>query len=170
METNKMARRKKAKRKYTPSPTVAVARQMEAEELEEDRKTEKEREKAKEKETDALNKLTAKTSTGRSILDDFESTLSSNEPVRELFTGKNIRFKTELTDEQRGAISVLYSVYMQCIRIGIEFDSLKDVLDQYIEFGVSVGRKGREEYSDSLKALNTQQTPQQQGQLNNMKL
>lgn len=100
------------------------------------------------------------------ISDDFDLELSSNEPNRELFTAKNIRFKTQLTEEQRGAVSILYHAYEQCVLRGINFSGLKHVLDEYIDFGVSVDRKSRSEFVDAQKA---QVYNQQQNMLNQNK-
>ena len=110
----------------------------------------------------------------KSLIDDFETQLSGNEPLRELFSGKNVRFKTQLTEEQRGAVSVLYHAWKQCTLRGISFDGLKDVLDEYIDFGVSMDRKSREEFVEAQKSYNTNQNMMnQQGipnQMNNMKM
>jgi hypothetical protein len=108
------------------------------------------------------------------ISDDFDIELSSNEPIRELFTPKNVRFKTQLTEEQRGAVSILYHAYMQAIERGINYSGLKQVLDQYIDFGVSVDRKSREEYVESHKSQMMNQMMQNQmnkpNNIENMKM
>jgi hypothetical protein len=96
------------------------------------------------------------------LIEDFESQLSSNEPIRELLTAKNIKFKTQLTEEQRSAVAVLYHAYRLCCMYGIAFDGLKFVLDEYIDFGVSVDRKGRAEYVDAHKSSQQSQMQNQQ--------
>ena len=112
------------------------------------------------------------------LIEDFETQLSSNEPIRELLNAKNIKFKTELTEEQRGAISILYHAYKTCVKYGIDFYALKNVLDEYIDFGVSIDRKGRTEYVEAHRSNLQNQFNQQQGmgqngvpqQMNNMKM
>lgn len=86
------------------------------------------------------------------IHDDYNFDLSSNEPIRELFTPKNVKFKTQVTEEQRGAISILLSVYFRCKNLGIDFSGLKNVLDEFIDFGVSLDRKSRGEFVESQKS------------------
>ena len=81
-----------------------------------------------------------------------------------MFNAKNIKFKTQITEEQRSAVSVLYHAYRLCLKYGIEFDGLKYVLDEFIDFGVSIDRKGRDEYVDAHKSSLFNQ---QQQQLNN---
>lgn len=106
------------------------------------------------------------------LLEEFETQFSSNEPIRELLTAKNIRYKTQLTEEQRSAVAVLYHAYRLCLKYGVEFDGLKFVLDEYIDFGVSIDRKGRLEYVEAHKAQQQQLQQQSQGmnQMNNMKM
>lgn len=104
------------------------------------------------------------------LMDEFETSLSSNEPIRELFTPKNIKFKTQLTEEQRAAVAILYHAYSVMKARGIVLDSLKFVLDEYIDFGVSIDRKGREEYVDAHKAYmqHQNQNPQMNSNIDNM--
>jgi hypothetical protein len=85
-------------------------------------------------------------------MEDFDAQLSSNEPIRELFTAKNIKFKTEVTQEQRSSISILYHAYFEGLRRGFNLTALHEVLDQFVDFGVPVERKGRLEYVDAHKA------------------
>lgn len=117
-----------------------------------------------------------KTAEEKTIIDDFDQQLSSNEPIRELTTGKNIKFKTELSEEQRGSVSILYHAYRVLKLNGVDFDGLKYVLDEYIDFGVSVDRKGRTEFVEAQKINNTaNQNPNNQNngvnnQMNNMRM
>lgn len=119
-------------------------------------------------EADLLDKSS---SDEKTLLEEFETQFSSNEPIRELFTGKNVKFKTQLSEEQRSAVSVLYHAYRLCLKYKIEFDGLKYVLDEYIDFGVSIDRKGRMEYVEAHKSqqLQNQMQQQQQSQINNLK-
>jgi hypothetical protein len=103
----------------------------------------------------------------RSIIERFNDEINTSEPIRELLSAKNIKFKSELTEEQRGAISILYDTWMYIESIGIPFITLKNVLDQYIDFGVSVGRKGRSEYVEAHKSNLMQQQLQQQSNMMN---
>lgn len=102
--------------------------------------------------------------------DDFETELSSNEPIRELLSSRNVRFKTEVTEEQRSALSILYHAYEQCEKRGIEFEALKSLLDDFVDFGVSLDRKSRQEYVEAHKAQLSamEAAKQQQGQQHNM--
>ena len=102
-----------------------------------------------------------------SIMEEFEQSFSSNEPIRELFTAKNIKYKTQLTDEQRAAVSILYDTYKTLLTYGINVISLKNVLDEYIDFGVSVDRKGRAEYVEAHRSYMQQQNAQLNQQMNN---
>ena len=103
-----------------------------------------------------------------SIIDDFEQQISSNEPIRELFTPKNIKFKSQLTEEQRNAVSILYHAYKTLYeKWGIHFEGLKFVLDEYIDFGVSVDRQGRSEYVDAHKSQMLAQQMQNQSNMTN---
>lgn len=99
----------------------------------------------------------------KTILDRFSEQISSKEPIRDLFTGSNIKYKTQLTEEQRGALSVLFHSYKLCEKYGIKFDGLKYVLDEYIDFGVSIDRKSRDEFVKSQQAQ--QQVMQQQKEM-----
>lgn len=101
----------------------------------------------------------------KTILDRFNEEYNSNEPIRELLSGRNVRFKTQLTDEQRSAVSILYHAYRVCLKRGIKFDGLKYVLDEYIDFGVSLDRKSREEFVQAhQQQLQNQMMAQQQQQ------
>lgn len=92
------------------------------------------------------------------ILEDFETELSSNEPIKELFTGKNIKFKAQLSEEQRNAVIILYTTYYTLLNdYNVDVHSLKDLLSDYVEFSVSLDRKGRSEYVDAHKSLMQQQ-------------
>jgi hypothetical protein len=113
----------------------------------------------------------------KSVIDDFETQLTSNEPIRELFNQKNIKFKTQITEEQRNAVSILYHAYLLCKSYSMHFEGLKFVLDEYIDFGVSIDRQGRSEYVDAHKATipaNNQNNQNNQNgvgnQMGNMKM
>lgn len=99
--------------------------------------------------------------------EEFDMQVSSNEPVRDLFSPKNIRFKTQITEEQRGALSVLYHAYRRALAIGVNFDGLKNVLDEFIDFGVSLDRKSRNEFVDAHKAQLSEMQRKLEQQLNN---
>ena len=129
--------------------------------IERDRlKADKKEQKELEKFDAELNKEKKIFSNDSSLLDDFDAQLDSDNPSKELFTNKNVRFKTELSDEQRSAVSILYHFYRGLKDRGIEHNNLKYVLDEYIDFGVSLDRKSRTEYVESQKALNTQNQAQ----------
>jgi len=134
-------------------------------ELLEEQQLEEQRKIAESKESAELNNESL-------LTDEFETQLSSNEPIRELFTAKNIKYKTELTDEQRSAVAILYDTYKTLLSYGINVLSLKYVLDEYIDFGVSVGRKGRSEYVEAHKSAMQQQNQQNAipNQMSNMKM
>jgi hypothetical protein len=117
--------------------------------------------------------LTSSVNKEPSIIEEFETQLTSNEPNRELVSGKNIKFKTQITEEQRGAISILLHAYKLCLKYGINFDGLKYVLDEFIDFGASVDRKSRNEFVDAQKAQMLQQQLQNQqhnNQVQNLKM
>lgn len=94
-------------------------------------------------------KLLNTTAQDKSLLDRFTEEVSSSEPIRELVNPRNIKLKTEVTDDQRADISRLYYAYLEFERLGIAFDGLRNVLDEFVTFGVSVGRKGRGEFVDA---------------------
>lgn len=111
---------------------------------------------------DSESKLINDLQNSKTLMDDFDTQLSSNEPERELVTGKNIKFKTELNEEQRCAISILYDSYMEFLeRWNIDITALKRVLDEYVDFGASLGRKSRTEF------VTARQATAQQNQLQN---
>lgn len=103
----------------------------------------------------------------RSIVDRMNDEFSSNESVRELFSGKNIRFKTQITEEQRSAITILYGAYKHITSVGIQFSGLKDLLDEFIDFGVPLDRKSRDEFvKASQQNIQNQAMMQQQMGMN----
>lgn len=113
----------------------------------------------------------------KSIIDEFETQISANEPVRELWSNKNIKFKTEITEEQRGVISILLDAYQEFKHYNIDLTVLRQVLSEFVDFGVAIDRKGRTEYVEAHKIYNqqNQQSQQQQGnsinnQMNQMKM
>lgn len=101
----------------------------------------------------------------KTMLDRMGDEFSSQEPIRELFSSKNIRFKTQLTEEQRSAVAILYHAYRLCEKYSIKFDGLKFVLDEYIDFGVSVDRKSRDEFVKSTQQQIQNQAIAQQAQM-----
>lgn len=106
------------------------------------------------------------------LTSDFEENFTTNEPVRELTTGKNIKFKTEVTIEERSMISILYNTYFQFKNIwGIELSSLKGVLNEWVDFGASVERKSRDEFVKAHQLTNAQNqsTSKPIGQANELK-
>lgn len=100
------------------------------------------------------------------LTNDFEESFTSNEPLRDIFSSKNIKFKTELSEEQRSAISILYDTYMEFLsKWNINITSLKNVLDQYVDFGASVGRKSRGEFVQAHQAWAQAQANAQMGKV-----
>lgn len=92
------------------------------------------------------------------ILDEIEGQLDNNNSnPKVLMEGKNIKFKAILTDEQRNAVVILYSAYRQCIKYNIEFDGLKNLLNEYVDFSPSVDGIARKQYVEAHQLAKVQQ-------------
>lgn len=91
-------------------------------------------------------------------IEEVEGFLSSNDMddssekkiAKELFSSKDLKTKTDLTDRQ---ISLLTRGYF--LASELEDDDLKRVFDTFIELRVSRKRKSRAEFIDALKGLDT---------------
>jgi len=149
----KTSKKNNLKKKLFKSPSNEITKQLELLDLEKKRMiADREEQEKANKQKESVKQENIIPVNEKLLTDDFETQFSTNEPIRELFTPKNIKFKTELSEEQRGAVAILYQTYMQCVNYGIDFSGLKDVLDEYIDFGVSVDRKGRTEYVEAHKS------------------
>jgi hypothetical protein len=81
---------------------------------------------------------------------DFD--LSEKQSYDRLIDGKDIRYKTEITDDQRGIISSIETSIKHFEDKKINLSVAKKFVLSYIEMGASVERKSRKEMVDSLKA------------------
>ena len=97
---------------------------------------------------------------------DDDGMMQEKQPYDRLVDGKDSRYKSEFTQEQRSCIAILESSYTHFFKKGITISVLSNFLISYIELGASVDRKSRTELVDSLKAkidfLEKQQIAQNQ--------
>lgn len=74
-----------------------------------------------------------------SLFADMERIVNNNESIRELVDVKNIRMKTNVTEEQHKYIVILYGAYRTLLsRYAIDFKGLRMVLDEFIEIAPSI--------------------------------
>ena len=90
------------------------------------------------------------------VVTDNESNIDIGEKQAHdrLIDGKDIRFKTELTDEQRGIISSIETSINHFSKKGIDLYVANKFVLTFIDMGASVDRKSRREVVDALKAKN----------------
>lgn len=99
--------------------------------------------------------------TKNDIFADLERVISNNESVKELVDVKNIRMKTNVTDEQHKIIVILYGAYKSLLqRYGIDFKGLRVILDEFIEIAPSISGVRAEQFVDAHKAIAQRQIPQ----------
>lgn len=103
------------------------------------------------------NESDIKANLDSSLIDKFNEQTSTQESIKELFSDKNIKLKTQVTTEQRIIISQLYDAYKEFLRLGIDVKALRNFLEQFIIFGVPMERKSREEFVSGLQQQNTNQ-------------
>lgn len=85
---------------------------------------------------------------------DMERMLSNNESIKELVDIKNIRMKTNVTDEQHKIIVILYGAYKALLmQFNIDFRGLREILDQFIEIAPSIDGKRAEQYVEAHQAI-----------------
>lgn len=78
--------------------------------------------------------------------------LSEKQSYDRLIDGKDIRFKTEITDDQRGIISSIETSIEHFGKKNITLFVATKFLLTYIDMGASLDRKSRKEMVDALKA------------------
>jgi hypothetical protein len=78
--------------------------------------------------------------------------LGDKQSYDRLIDGKDIRFKTELTDDQRGIISSIETSIKHFATKGITLYVADRFLLTFIDMGASVDRKSRKEMVESLVA------------------
>lgn len=98
----------------------------------------------------------------RSMLEKINDAINSGESVREMFSSKNIKMKSDLTEDQISAISRLIPFAIR-IKKELGITILFDCLNEFIELRVSLDRKSRPEYVDIHQRLQQIQNPQQTG-------
>jgi len=87
------------------------------------------------------------------ILDNIgDLNLGEKQSYDRLVDGTDIRYKTEITDEQRSIISCIETSIMHFGNKGIKLHVATKFVLSYIEMGASIDRKSRGELVESLKA------------------
>jgi hypothetical protein len=91
---------------------------------------------------------------GKDSFEDFERMLGSNEAIRELVDIKNIKLKTNVSDEQHKIIVMLYGSYKTLLeRYNIDFKGLSVILSEFIELSPSIQGKRAEQYVEAHKSI-----------------
>jgi hypothetical protein len=102
------------------------------------------------------------------ILNDNNYDLDEKQSYDRLIDGKDIRFKTEINDDQRSIISCIETSINHFEKKGIKLHVATRFVLSFIDMGASLDRKSRKEVVDSLKSkadfLEKQQIVQQQNQ------
>lgn len=85
---------------------------------------------------------------------DMERMLNNNEAIIQLVDVKNIRMKTNVSDEQHKIIVILYGVYKTLLtRYGIDFKGLRTLLDEFIEIAPSISGQRSEQFVTAHQAM-----------------
>jgi hypothetical protein len=85
------------------------------------------------------------------MLSDLQHELGSrNEPARDLLSVESIRGRTDISEEERMLLSQLHVLSRRFYEPDIML--LSEFIQDYLEYGPSVERKGRLEFIDALKA------------------
>jgi hypothetical protein len=101
---------------------------------------------------------------------DMERMLSNNESIKELVDIKNIRMKTNVTDEQHKIIVILYGAYKALLmQFNIDFRGLREILDQFIEIAPSINGKRAEQYVEAHQAIAQQNMANKNMQSGNLR-
>jgi hypothetical protein len=82
--------------------------------------------------------------------DDYD--VSEKQSYDRLIDGKDIRFKTEITDDQRGIIACIETSIVHFAKKNINLHVATKFVLSYIDMGASLDRKSRKEIVESLKA------------------
>lgn len=78
--------------------------------------------------------------------------ISEKQSYDRLIDGRDIRFKTEITDDQRGIIGSIETSIKHFANKGVTLHVANRFLLTFIDMGASVGRKSRAEMVEALKA------------------
>lgn len=96
--------------------------------------------------------------------DDYD--INEKQSYDRLIDGKDIRFKTDITYEQRSIISSIETSINHFAKKGINLNVAGKFVLSYIDMGASIDRQSRKEIVESLKSKNEfiekQQVMQQQ--------
>lgn len=85
---------------------------------------------------------------------DMERMVNNNESIRELVDTKNIRMKTNVTEEQRNIITILFGSYDTLItRYGIRFRGLERILNEFMEISPSIDGLRTEQFVTAHQAI-----------------
>ena len=78
--------------------------------------------------------------------------ISEKQSYDRLIDGQDIRYKTEITDEQRSIVSCIETSINHFAKKGIILHVATRFVLSYIDMGASVDRKSRKEVVDALKS------------------
>jgi hypothetical protein len=78
--------------------------------------------------------------------------ISEKQSYDRLIDGQDIRFKTEITDDQRGIVSCIETSIDHFKKKGINLDVANRFVLTFIDMGASIDRKSRKEMVESLVA------------------
>lgn len=91
---------------------------------------------------------------GSSIFADMERIVNNNEPIKELFEIKNIRMKTNVTEEQHHIITILFGSYDTLLnRYHIRFRGLERILNEFIELAPSIDGQRAGQFVEAQQAV-----------------
>lgn len=117
----------------------------------------------------------------KSILDELDKKLEKKEAIVHLFDIENVKFKANITEEQRNIIASLMAAYNYAKLLGVSIsEMLKQVYDfdakininieafqfiikEYVEYSPSLEGKRAEQYVDAHKAQIQNLMPPQMG-------
>jgi hypothetical protein len=84
--------------------------------------------------------------------DDEQTDFSEKQAYDRLMDGKDIRWKTEVTDEQRCIIPSIETSIKHFEKKGIKLYVAQNFVLSFIDMGASIDRKSRKETVEALKA------------------
>lgn len=86
------------------------------------------------------------------LMDTGDFDVGEKQAYDRLIDGKDVRYKSSYTYEQRVCLAILEDAYKYFKAKGITINSLKHFTDGFIDLGPSEDRKSRSEVVESLKA------------------
>lgn len=139
-----------------------ILKKFEEQQLKKDREKEDKKDKIKQIDLTKFNstqlnealKSSGVNTSSSNVFEDMERMVNNNESIRELVDIKNIRMKTNVTEEQHKIIVILRSSYLTLkYRYNIEFIGLRDILSEFVELSPSIDGKRAEQFVTAHQAV-----------------